>query len=112
VGPAPTALLEGLTGLSPLPPAALAPLDWPAQRAPIARVQTLRTMLAPGEPLRVRAYVLAPLAAIDPLLVPPGPGATGTPSPGPDSATRLAARLPRLREAAPEQLAGRAGWPE
>ena len=63
VGPAPTALLESLTGMSPLPPAALAPLDWSTLRAPIARVQTLRTLLAPGEPLRVRAIILTPLAA-------------------------------------------------
>ena len=63
LGPAPTALLEGLTGQTPLPPQALAPLEWSPQRAPIARVQTLRTMLAPGEPLRVRAFVLSPLAA-------------------------------------------------
>ena len=81
VGPTPTALLEGLTGLSPLPPQALAPLDWPTQRAPIARVQTLRTMLAPGEPLRVRAYVLSPLAApptaVQALFAPLGTPASG-----------------------------------
>ena len=63
VGPAPTALLEGLTGMTPLPPAAMPPAGWSAARAPIARVQTLRSLLAPGEPLRVRAIVLSPLAA-------------------------------------------------
>jgi hypothetical protein len=62
VGPAPTALLQGLTG-APLPPNAQPPLDWPATRAPLARVQTRRTMLAPGEPLRLRAIVISPLAA-------------------------------------------------
>jgi len=66
----------------------------------------------PHPRLQERSFVLAPLAAIDPLLVPPVPGAAGTPSPGPDSATLLAALLPRLREAAPKRLPGGAGWPE
>ncbi len=61
-GPAPTAALLGLTGLPVLPPAALPPNDWPTQRAPIARVPTLRSMLARDEPLRIRAFVLAPAA--------------------------------------------------
>ena len=66
----------------------------------------------PHPRLQQRSFVLAPLAAIDPLLLPPGPAAAGTPSPGPDCASLLAALLPRLREAAPQRLPGRAGWPE
>jgi hypothetical protein len=62
VGPAPTAALEALTG-APLPPSAQPPAGWPLTRAPVLRVPVLRTMLAAGEPLRVRALVLAPLAA-------------------------------------------------
>jgi hypothetical protein len=89
VGPAPTAVLEGLTGLSPLPPAALPPADWPVQRAPIARVQTLRTLLAPGEPLRVRAFVLSPLAA-PPATVQVAYAPLGTPPGGAWSTVALA----------------------
>ena len=60
VGPAPTAQLVNLTG-GPLPAGAVPPLGWPESRPPIARVQVMRTMLAPGEPLRIRAIVLTPL---------------------------------------------------
>ncbi len=62
VGPAPTAVLVALTG-APLPPAALPPAGWPLSRAPQLRVPVVRTMLAADEPLRLRAVVLAPLAA-------------------------------------------------
>ncbi len=61
VGPGPTAALEGLTG-APLPPSALPPASYSPARAPQARVQVLRTMLAAGEPLRIRAVVLTSLA--------------------------------------------------
>lgn len=60
VGPAATAELVGLTG-QPLPPAALPPSGYDAARPPQARVPVARTMLGAGEPLRIRAFVLAAL---------------------------------------------------
>ena len=57
-GPAPTAALEALTG-QPLPPEAQPPAGYDPLRAPQARVQVVRSMLAAGEPLRLRAVVLA-----------------------------------------------------
>jgi len=62
VGPAASAALAALTG-APLPPDALPPPGWPLTRAPVLRVPVLRSMLAAGEPLRLRALALAPLAA-------------------------------------------------
>jgi 2-amino-4-hydroxy-6-hydroxymethyldihydropteridine diphosphokinase len=85
-------------------------LWWGDQRVQAAALEL------PHPRLQQRSFVLAPLAAIDPLLVPPGQAATGGPSPGPspsqDCGSLLAALLPRLREAAPQRLPGRAGWPE
>ncbi len=83
-------------------------LWWGDQRVQAAALEL------PHPRLRQRSFVLAPLAAIDPLLVPPGPAAGGTPSPTPgqDCGSLLAALLPRLLEAAPQRLPGRAGWPE
>ena len=62
VGPPATAQLENLTGAA-LPVDAMPPAGWSTRRAPVARVQVIRTMLAAGEPLRIRAIVLAPLSA-------------------------------------------------
>ena len=81
-------------------------LWWGDQRVQAAAMEW------PHPRLRQRSFVLAPLAALDPLLVPPGQAAAGTPSPGQDCGTLLAALLPCLREAAPQRLPGRAGWPE
>ena len=85
-------------------------LWWGDQRVQAAALEL------PHPRLQQRSFVLAPLAAIDPLLVPPGQAATGGPSPGPspgqDCGSLLAALLPRLREAAPQRLPGRTGWPE
>ena len=58
VGPDATSLLVGLTG-QPLPPEAMPPAGYDPLRAPLARVQVVRSMLAAGEPLRIRAIVLA-----------------------------------------------------
>ena len=62
VGPPATTQLAMLTGAA-LPAEAMPPPGWSTLRAPLARVQVIRTMLAAGEPLRIRAIVLAPLSA-------------------------------------------------
>ena len=58
----------------------------------------------PHPRLLERAFVLAPLAAIDPGLVPPGARATAA-----ELLERLQAGAP---DPAPQRLAGRPGWPE
>ena len=60
LGPAPTAELAQLANET-LPPEALPPAGWNPLRPPQARVPVARTMLAAGEPLRIRALVLAAL---------------------------------------------------
>lgn len=65
----------------------------------------------PHPRLRERAFVLAPLAAIDPTLVPPA----NTPPPHAKAlpvAELLTALMPLRPEPAPLRLAPRAGWPE
>jgi 2-amino-4-hydroxy-6-hydroxymethyldihydropteridine diphosphokinase len=65
----------------------------------------------PHPRLRTRSFVLAPLAAIDPELIPPAPaesGGTGRRGCG----ELLAALLPRLAEPPPRRLPPGAGWPE
>jgi hypothetical protein len=61
VGPNTTDELVALAG-EPLPADALPPAGWDPARPPQARVPVARTMLAAGEPLRIRALVLAALA--------------------------------------------------
>jgi hypothetical protein len=62
VGPSRTAELVSLTG-APLPAAAMPPPSWPLTRAPILRVQVVRTMLSADEPFRLRAIVVTPISA-------------------------------------------------
>ncbi len=62
------------------------------------------TLTLPHPRLRERAFVLAPLAALDPLLIPPGSAAT--------AAELLAAALRRGAEPPPRALAGVPGWPD
>ena len=58
----------------------------------------------PHPRLLERSFVLAPLAAIDPALLPPGADA---------GASTLLSRLKAMgSESAPERLMGRPGWPE
>jgi 2-amino-4-hydroxy-6-hydroxymethyldihydropteridine diphosphokinase len=59
----------------------------------------------PHPRLGQRSFVLAPLAAIDPQLVPPGAGQQLSVS------QQLAQLLPRLNEAPPVPLPPTAGWP-
>jgi 2-amino-4-hydroxy-6-hydroxymethyldihydropteridine diphosphokinase len=58
----------------------------------------------PHPRLLERSFVLAPLAAIQATLVPPGAGAT--------AANLLAPLLAAAHEPPPQRLAGRPGWPE
>jgi hypothetical protein len=57
VGPTPTLELVNLAGET-LPANALPPSGWDITRPPQARVPTMRSMLAAGEPLRLKAFVL------------------------------------------------------
>jgi 2-amino-4-hydroxy-6-hydroxymethyldihydropteridine diphosphokinase len=63
----------------------------------------------PHPRLYERSFVLAPLAAIDPSLIPPGkpPGI-----PLPTCGALLGQLLPQLQEAPPERLLPQQGWPE
>ena len=63
----------------------------------------------PHPRLYERSFVLAPLAAIDPSLIPPGkpPGI-----PLPTCGALLVQLLPQLQEAPPERLLPQQGWPE
>ena len=63
----------------------------------------------PHPRLLERSFVLAPLAAIDPNLMPPGkPHGIPLPSCG----ALLSQLLPQLQEAPPERLIPQQGWPE
>ena len=64
----------------------------------------------PHPRLRERAFVLAPLAAIDPTLVPPA--GHQQPHDGRTAQALLTALLPQLPEPPPARLAAQPGWPE
>ena len=72
----------------------------------------------PHPRLLERSFVLAPLAAIDPSLIPPvQPGPLAQPSkpngfPLPSCGALLDQLLPQLQEAPPERLLPQQGWPE
>ncbi len=69
-----------------------------------AQRRTTPALTLPHPRLLERTFVLAPLAAIDPHLVPPGAdGPVGL---------RLAVLLARAGEEPPRRLPGRAGWPD
>ncbi|MFW6732478.1 MAG: 2-amino-4-hydroxy-6-hydroxymethyldihydropteridine diphosphokinase [Synechococcus sp.] len=65
-------------------------------------------LVLPHPRLLERSFVLAPLVALDPGLVPPGQPDS---PPGRCVAELLAALLPRLPEPAPERLPPPPGWP-
>ena len=62
VGEAQQAAVAALAG-APLPPACGPPASFAPSRAPLLRVLTVRTLLDAGEPLRLRAMLLAAPAA-------------------------------------------------
>ena len=72
----------------------------------------------PHPRLLERSFVLAPLTAIDPTLIPPvqtaSPVQPSTPNglPLPSCAALLVQLLPQLQEAPPERLLPQQGWPE
>ena len=72
----------------------------------------------PHPRLLERSFVLAPLAAIDPSLIPPvqagPPVQPGKPHgiPLPSCGALLSQLLPQLQEAPPERVLPQQGWPE
>jgi 2-amino-4-hydroxy-6-hydroxymethyldihydropteridine diphosphokinase len=66
----------------------------------------------PHPRLLERSFVLAPLAAIDPSLIPPVQAIKSNGIPPQSCAALLGQLLPQLHEAPPERLPPRHGWPE